>query len=92
MIFLYRRFSIRIASITSAIYGLFIYSYFINLSIFIFYLSISDLSSLSLVFINMGRNFSKRLKDNKIRVRFVIRLLEILIDRSCDRRVNTLDF
>ncbi len=40
----------------------------------------------------MGRSFLKRSGDNKIRVRFVIRLLEILIDRSCDRRVNILDF
>jgi len=40
----------------------------------------------------MRRNFLKRLKSNKIRVRFVIRWLEALIDRSCDRRVNVLGF
>ena len=92
MIFLYCRFPVRITSIASAIYGLFAYSYFINLSIFIFHLSTSDSSSLSLVFINMGCSFLKRLGDNKIRVRFVIRLLEALIDRSYNRRVNALGF
>ncbi len=74
------------------IHGSFVYSYFINLSIPIFYLSISDLSSSSLAFMNMGRSFLKRLKDNKIRVRFAIHLLEMLIGRSCDRRANMPDF
>ncbi len=41
---------------------------------------------------NIGRSFLKGLKSNKIRVRFVIRLLEVLVDRSYDRRVNILDF
>ena len=41
---------------------------------------------------NIGRSFSKYLEDSKIRIRFAIRLLEILIDRSYKRRVNISDF
>ncbi len=92
VIFLYHRFLVRITFITSAIYRSFVYSYFINSSIFIFYLLISDSSSLSLVFINIGRSFSKCLEDNKIRIQFAIRLSETLVDRSYDHRVNTSDF
>ncbi len=40
----------------------------------------------------MGRSFSKYLKSNKIRVRFAIRLLEILAGRFYERRINILNF
>src|SRR6266498_3262404 len=82
---LYRRFLVRITFITLVIYKSFVYSYSINSSISISHLSIFNLSSSSLVFINMGRSFLKRLEDNKIRVRFVIRSSGALIDRSYNR-------
>ncbi len=40
----------------------------------------------------MKRSFLKRSEDNKIRVRFVIRLSETLVGRFCDRRINISGF
>ncbi len=41
---------------------------------------------------NIGRSFLKRLENNKIRVRFVTRLLKALTGKFCDYRINISDF